>query len=136
MEIVAKGGNLLLGAGPDSKGVFPEEVYSRFSEIGEWLRVNGESIYETISTKYYHENDLWFTASKDGKKIYALYALPEGKTLPESLEWHVNLPKKGSKLILLQTGKAVKYKITDNKAEIKLPKGLKNEPLAFTIQIK
>ncbi|MBP1664663.1 MAG: putative exported hydrolase [Bacteroidetes bacterium] len=136
MEIVAKGGNLLLGAGPDSKGVFPDEVYSRFAEIGSWLKVNGTAIYNTTITPYYHENNTWFTASKDGKKLYALYALPDGENLPSTIEWQTNLPVKGSKVILLQNGKPVNYKIFKDKIVIRLPKGLKNEPLAFAFQIK
>ena len=136
MEIVAKGGNLLLGAGPDSKGVFPNEVYSRFAEIGKWLKVNGEAIYETTITPDYHENNTWFTANKDGKKMYALYALPDGDSLPETIEWQINLPKKGTKVILLQTGKSVSYTIKNDKIVIKLPKGLRNEPLAFSFQVK
>jgi len=136
MEIVAKGGNLLLGAGPDSKGVFPNEVYSRFAEIGKWLKVNGESIYETTITPNYHENNIWFTANKDGKKMYALYALQDEKSLPETIEWQINLPKKGTKVILLQTGKSVSYTIKNDKIVVKLPKGLRNEPLAFSFQVK
>lgn len=136
MEIVAKGGNLLLGAGPDSKGVFPNEVYSRFAEIGKWLKVNGEAIYETTITPDYHENNTWFTANKDGKKMYALYALPDGDSLPETIGWQINFPKKGTKVILLQTGKSVSYTIKNDKIVIKLPKGLRNEPLAFSFQVK
>lgn len=135
MEIVAKGGNLLLGAGPDGKGNFPDEVYSRFNEIGNWLEKNGEAIYSTTITPHYNESATWFTASKDGKKMYALYALPDGENLPAVIEWQTNLPLKGSKITLLQTNKTVRYQLKGDKVMIILPKGLKNEPLAFAFYV-
>jgi len=64
MEIVAKGGSLLLGAGPDGKGNFPDEVYSRFEEIGKWLQKNGEAIYGTTITPYYNDGNIWFYSSQ------------------------------------------------------------------------
>jgi alpha-L-fucosidase len=136
MEIVAKGGSLLLGAGPDGKGNFPDEVYSRFEEIGKWLQKNGEAIYGTTITPYYNDGNIWFTAAKDGKKMYALYALPENDTLPATIEWRTNIPAKGSKVTLLQTGKSLRYKVNDDKVTVTLPKGLKNEPLAFAFSVK
>jgi len=77
-----------------------------------------------------------FTAAKDGKKMYALYALPENDTLPATIEWRTNIPAKGSKVTLLQTGKSLRYKVNDDKVTVTLPKGLKNEPLAFAFSVK
>jgi len=45
VECVSKGGNMLLGAGPDAQGNLPAEAISVLSAIGAWMRVNGESIY-------------------------------------------------------------------------------------------
>ena len=39
------GGNLLLDVGPKPEGPFPEEALERLNIIGEWMKVNGESIY-------------------------------------------------------------------------------------------
>ncbi|MDR3268429.1 MAG: alpha-L-fucosidase, partial [Tannerella sp.] len=71
VEITAKGGNLLLGIGPKADGMLPDEVIERLQKIGEWLQKNGEAIYNTRITPYYKDNSVWFTQSKDGKKIYA-----------------------------------------------------------------
>lgn len=43
-DIVAKGGNLLLNIGPGPDGTWYEEAYSRFNEIGAWLKINGDAI--------------------------------------------------------------------------------------------
>ncbi len=39
VRIVAKGGNLLLGVGPNGKGEFEPAVYERFDGMGRWLEV-------------------------------------------------------------------------------------------------
>lgn len=45
VECVSKGGNLLLNVGPDASGRIPPESRAILSEIGDWMELNGESIY-------------------------------------------------------------------------------------------
>lgn len=47
VDIVSKNGTLLLNVGPKADGTIPEEEERILLEIGDWLRVNGEAIYET-----------------------------------------------------------------------------------------
>ena len=42
---VSKNGNLLLNVGPDSQGTIPLESRKTLKAVGEWMQVNGESIY-------------------------------------------------------------------------------------------
>jgi len=44
---VARGGNLLLDVGPTSDGRIPVIMQQRLIDIGAWLDVNGEAIYNT-----------------------------------------------------------------------------------------
>lgn len=100
-EVTAKGGSLLLGVGPTAKGTIEEEVVVRLEEVGRWLDRCGDAIYNTRTASYYRDGDVWFTADKDGKTLYAIYALPEGETLPKSIEWRINIPD--GKMIMLNT---------------------------------
>ena len=133
-EIVAKGGCLALGVGPTADGIIEQPVVERLHKIGEWMRANGEAIYSTRTTPVYNDGKTWFTANKDGETLYAIYTVSDGETLPATIEWKGNLPK--GKMTLLQTGKKVKYSCEGDKVVVKLPEGLKNEPLAFKFKLK
>ncbi len=133
-EITAKGGCLLLGVGPTADGVIEDEVATRLHEVGEWLRANGKAIYDTRTTPVYHEGNLWFTADKDGETLYAVYTLPDGETLPDTLEWTGNVPT--GKMKLLKGNRNVKYTCTDDCVKVTLPQGLANEPIALQFTLK
>lgn len=136
IEVTAKGGSLLLGVGPTPKGLIQPEVEVILRQIGQWLKVNGEGIYNTRITPDYKSNDVWFTASKDGNKRYALYIPNEKSALPESIEWENNIPLKNSPVILLQTGKKVKWVREGNKIKVSLPlkSRLTKEPMVFSFK--
>ena len=52
IEIVSKGGNLLLNVGPDAKGNFPKGVMDTLKAINTWLKTNGESIYASSASPF------------------------------------------------------------------------------------
>ena len=47
VDLVSRGGNLLLDIGPDADGTIPVVMEERLIQIGDWLKVNGEAIYGT-----------------------------------------------------------------------------------------
>jgi alpha-L-fucosidase len=47
IDIVSRGGNLLLDIGPTGDGRIPVIMEERLTQIGDWLRPNGEAIYGT-----------------------------------------------------------------------------------------
>ena len=55
VDIVSKNGNLLLSVGPKADGTLPEEAEEIFRQVGSWMDINGEAIYETRPWKVYGE---------------------------------------------------------------------------------
>jgi alpha-L-fucosidase len=52
IDIASKGGNFLLNVGPTSEGVFPEASIERLRDIGSWMKINNESIYQTQASPF------------------------------------------------------------------------------------
>ncbi len=74
IEIVARGGNLLLNIGPTADGRIPVIMQQRLSDMGGWLKVNREGIYGTRKWEkapaYTKGTSLFFT--KKNKDLFAI----------------------------------------------------------------
>ncbi|NBP67238.1 MAG: alpha-L-fucosidase [Cytophagia bacterium] len=123
IEVVAKGGSLLLGVGPDAQGLLQTIQVQRLQEIGKWLKANGEAIYNTRTVDQVQDGETFFTKSKNGSR-YALVRLQEGTALPTSISWHGNAPDKNAKLVLLSEGITLKWKQAGDLVTVYLPASL------------
>ena len=47
VDVVSRGGNLLLNVGPTADGRIPVIMQQRLRDMGSWLRINGEAIFGT-----------------------------------------------------------------------------------------
>ncbi len=106
-------------------------------EIGKWMNKNNKAIYNTRITKNYHEGNIWFTQNPKEGSRYALVCLKDNEPLTKEITWHDNLPRKGTKIKLLETGETIKWKQDGNAVILTLPASLiksqKNNPaMAFS----
>ena len=106
VDVVAKGGNYLLNVGPSPEGELPPTAVERMHEIGNWMKINGEAIYGTRPFYPYCDGKVRFT-QKNGK-IYAVYMLDEGETMPNSIKINAELNKNKVKIL----GSKAKAKLT------------------------
>lgn len=72
VETRTKGGNMLLNIGPKPNGEIPVEQEDILRELGLWLFVNGEAVYDVEPWQISNEGDVWFTASRDEDVLYAI----------------------------------------------------------------
>lgn len=127
VDSVAKGGNFMVGIGPDENGRWHPEAVKQLEETGEWLEVNGEAIYGTRprpGTLYKEGEDIYFTRTKDLRHIYAICLKWPGRTLNiKTLR-----PKEGTEIYLLGYGDNLKWKYeNENGLTIELPEYFQNE---------
>lgn len=123
VDAVSKGGNFMVGLGPDGSGNFHPRAVEQLEQTGEWLEVNGEGIYETRSADEWREGkDIRFTRTKDQKKMFAFSLSWPG----EKLELQTVKPKKGSKIYMLGVKRSLKWKYKGDKLTILLPAELQD----------
>jgi alpha-L-fucosidase len=141
IDCAAKGGNFMVGVGPDENGKFHPTASEQMRQAGKWLKVNGEGIYATRA----REGELWkegdfirYTRSKDNKTVYAhSYKWPEGKLVLNTVK-----PKPGSKIYMIGNKLPLAWTINAKKQlEITVPQSLlksveKDQQLAYSFKIE
>lgn len=65
VDIVSRGGNLLLDIGPTADGRIPVIMQQRLADMGAWLQTNGEAIY---GTRAYKQSYQWSEGKIPQKK--------------------------------------------------------------------
>jgi alpha-L-fucosidase len=135
VKIVAKGGNFLLGIGPDKTGELVPEVYQRLEEIGKWMDVNAEAIYNSKPLTPYQSGQFCFTQSKDGKTRYAFYLLNENESIPESLELPSGFVANANEIQLLGHPEKLNIKEKDGKYWLTVPKKYRKEHIETAVLV-
>ena len=124
--IVAKGGNLLLGVGPDGKGDFEPKIQKALAEVGKWLDVNGEAIYATKPIAPYSEGNLYYT-SKGEKTVFGIY-LPAANEKEIPSEIIIKNDIKGKlNVVLLGSKTKLSYKKVSSGISVSVPKSQRAE---------
>lgn len=135
VDIVSKGGNFLLNIGPTSEGLIPAASVERLEEMGRWLKLNGEAIYGAKQLKNFKEgDDIRYTASSDGKYIYAsLFDLGKKEVTIKQIK-----PVEGSKIVMLGNEDSPLKWNYDNKTglNIKLPPAAATFPFSYVWVLK
>ena len=88
-DIAHKGGNFLLNVGPTAEGTFPEPIVERLQRIGQWMRVNGKSIYGTTQSPFRRLPFDGRCTAKGNTLYLHVFTWPDGELRLEGLETRV-----------------------------------------------
>jgi alpha-L-fucosidase len=125
-DIVAKGGNFMIGIGADATGRFDPQVIEAIKQAGDWLKINGEAIYATCprNGSLWKEGDaIRYTRTKDKQIVYAISRVWPGQVLKlRTVE-----PKPGSEIFMLGWAKQLDWKYNkETGLEISVPSELQD----------
>ena len=129
IEIVSKGGNLLLNVGPTAEGLIPEPSVERLQAMGDWLKINGESIYGAKASPFAKPEWGRYT-SKRGILYAHVFNWPEDGRI--SIDKSVKVIKAWS---LAEPGKELEIDISRQGDAILLPK-IAPDSIAFVIKME
>ncbi len=155
IDIVSKNGMLLLNVGPKPDGTITDEETKVLTDLGDWLRLNGEGIYGTTFWKKFGEGkvnaDGGFFKDGDEKKftahdfrftykdgcLYAFQMRPNGKDIKiktlRKRDIHDFLVNSAT---LLSTGESLEFERNADEMVIKAVKGFKSDtPVCIKFEI-
>jgi alpha-L-fucosidase len=122
IKIVSRGGNFLLNIGPGPDGDWDTAAYARLRDVGDWMAINGEGIYNSKPIAPYSADNIFFTQSDDEKTIYAFYLSDKTEVnLPAALKMSNFSPGKNSSITILGFPGTIRWKKENNDLIIFIP---------------
>ncbi len=79
VKTAGMGANLLLNVGPQANGELPATALERLREMGQWLRANGETIYDTEAGDFPATE--WGTSTRKGDRLFVHILTPSEKDI-------------------------------------------------------
>ncbi len=139
-DIVCKGGNLLFNLAPGPDGTWHQDAYNLLEDIGAWIKINGEAIYETRAIAPYKEKKICYTNKKNSNTVYAIYLADKDEIhLPEFISIDSFVPQKNSSVTLLGSDESLTWTRQGNGIKIEIPEKLQENPpgkYAWSIKIE
>ena len=105
LNVVSRGGNLALNVAPQPDGALPAGAVASLRDLGRWMRIHGEGIYNTTIAEPYFIRNVRYTAKGDTRYIFYLYE--DCAALP--LKLHLQFSGKAHKIRLMRTGQEVPF---------------------------
>ncbi|MEA1897667.1 MAG: alpha-L-fucosidase, partial [Bacteroidota bacterium] len=129
VDIVCKGGNLLLNIAPGPDGTWHKDAYNLLDDIGAWMKINGEAIYGTRAIAPYKKSKICYTNKKNSNTIYAIYTPDKEETkIPQYILVDSFTPKENTLVTLLGSDVTLSWKNNGEGIIIEIPEKIQNKP--------
>lgn len=135
VDIASKGGNYLLNVGPKADGTIPQESIDLLKGVGQWMKINGESIYGTKASPFGLFNWGRCTQKENNGNTtlyFSVFEWPEDGKLP--------IPGLKNQIVsakLLANGTALKTEKKDDGLLISIPeKALDANATVIKVEVK
>ncbi len=156
IDIVSKNGNLLLNVGPRADGTITPEETRVLEELGAWMEINGEGIYDTLPWKrfgegavnaregYFQDNEEKAFTVRDfrftykGGCLYAFQMNPDGRDAVIRCLAVKGMRDLGIAAVeLLGSPEQIAFERTGEGLRMALPEGIATDkPLCFKIHLR
>ncbi len=140
VEVVAKGGNLLLNIGPGPDGRWDPIAHDRMEGIASWMSVNAEAIHGTRSFAPYRTDRVAFT--QKGKTLYVIHLAQRSETGPPPEIIFPLRVAEGSKVTFLGAPRSSEPLVAmerDGSTRVQIPTSIRQAPPcadAWTLKIE
>lgn len=121
LRTVGGNGNLLFNVGPMSDGRIEQRQINRLKEMGDWLKINGEAVYETRGGPYMPTD--YMVSTRNENKIYIHLFNNDSSTLKLPFPKGVKIKK----AYFLDGNSSVSCIKNKENIEISLPKALPDQ---------
>ncbi len=138
VDIVSKGGNLLLNVAPGPDGTWQQGAYDLLKEIGAWIQINGEAIYGSRPLAPYKEGNVCLTRQNNGNTFFLYLAGPNETVMPKEIRVNSHRPAVGAQVTLLGSNIKLSWKADGNGFIVTIPDELRAKApcrYAWTIKV-
>ncbi|MDR6919670.1 alpha-L-fucosidase [Chryseobacterium sp. 2987] len=137
IKIISRGGNYLMNIAPGPNGDYDAVVYDRLKEISNWMEKNQSAVFATRGIAPYHEGDLYYTRSKDGKTVNVFHISEKAEyKAPANLTFSVPENFKPKTLQILGIQSTIEWRQNGDKIEVTIPQNRTALQYAMVIQMK
>lgn len=132
-DIISKNGNLLLNVGPGPDGEWDPVAYERLQQVGAWMKINQEAIYDTEADPDLPRQGNFVFTRKD-RTIYAIYQLAEKEIQTGELTLRGTVFTGAKKVQLLGSKQKIRPAATADGLTLRYSPIADTEALVFAIE--
>jgi alpha-L-fucosidase len=138
VDIVSKGGNLLLNIAPGPDGTWQPGAYDLLKEIGAWIQVNSEAVYGSRPIAPYKEGNVCMTRQNNANVFFLYLAGENESAIPREIRVSSHRPAEGAQVTVLGSNSNLPWKADGSGFVVTIPNDLRVHPpcrYAWTIKV-